>query len=121
MPAKSIAVFRGESIDLDVTVLDANGAAQDLTGTQLVFTLRDNIGDTDLVLQKTSALSAEIEILSAVDGTARIHVLASETEALAEGARVYDLWIVFDATTRQLIAGPAAFTIRRAVTTFPLS
>lgn len=116
---KDQTLFLGSSKTLRVTVYDDDGTLLDLTGSTLFFTVRDNIGAVAAEITKTSADSAEIEILTqsgATLGQADIKLVPGDTSALAVGLHYYDVWIQLAGGERHVVIQPSAFRLNQPVT-----
>ena len=96
----SYSVAKREARSLYLTVLE-NGEAADLTGATLVFEIEDT--DGEIVVQKVSTSSAQIEI---DDNVGEIKFVGGDTEDLDPGA-IYncDAWVhAADGEVHQIIA-----------------
>ena len=115
----SVEVYKGESKTLQLTILDCERNAVDLTGATLYFTVKGNLNDCKVLFQKTSAQASEILILSpATDGVAEIYISPSDTSALDAGDYKYDIWVVLSSGKQVPVIAPSLFKVIQPVTTF---
>lgn len=117
-----INMIRGDTLTLRLTVTDDDGELFDLTGSTLHFRVKDKVTDADPAdIIKSSASAAEIEILTPQTditnkGRADIKLTPADTESLAPGNYVYDVWIVLPSTAEHVVIKPSKFRIEQAVT-----
>lgn len=94
-----LSMYRGDDDDFTITALDATGAAVDLTGTTLIWTVKRSRTDPDsaAVIQKKSS-DGGITILTqsgATLGQATINLAAADTSPLTHQTMGYwDLQVV---------------------------
>ena len=99
---------RGDLETYTLTLKDAAGAALDLTGASLWFTVKRGISDADAsaVFQKT--LGTGIVVAAPLTGVAVITVLAANTAALGDAAvtLLYDVQVkLADGSTKTPLSG----------------
>lgn len=91
MSSRSLTLIRGDSRNIDVTIKDADGAAIDITGGTVFFTVNasdDPSDDTAAVITKDVTSHTD-----AANGLSRIALTASDTEVDA-GEYYYDIQYV---------------------------
>ncbi len=87
MTTQDINLFSGNTVDLIVTVTDANGVAIDLSGATISYIIVSSDGQT--LLTKTNAEAAEI---SCIVNVITIYLLPADT-ASVNGFYTHDLEI----------------------------
>lgn len=119
--SQTIEVFKGQSKTWLLTLKeDPGGGPANLTGAKLYFTVRKNISDATATFEKTSDVITEIEILvPEIDGKANVFLSPSDTNNLAVGDYVYDMWVELSSGTRHPIIDPSPFIIKTPVTIIP--
>lgn len=118
MPQSGLDLYRGSSRTMDLAVVDENGDPQDLTGSKLFFTVKLHETDELSLIQKTSDASDEIEIVSALEGLARVYIVPDDTKTLMPREYVFDVWIQLPSGSRHVVIPPSTFLVNAAVTTF---
>lgn len=99
---------RGDLETYTLTLKDAAGAALNLTGASLWFTVKRGISDADAaaVFQKT--IASGIVVAAPLTGVAVITVLPADTAALGDGplTLLYDIQVkLADGTTKTPLSG----------------
>ncbi len=119
--AQTIEVFKGQSKTWLLSVKeDPGGGPADLTGAKLYFTVRKTLDAVAAVIEKTSDVITEIEILAPeIDGQARVFLSPSDTNNLTIGDYVYDMWLELASGRRYPIIDPSPFIIKQPVTIIP--
>jgi hypothetical protein len=114
-------MYRGDSATFDVAVVDAAGAALNLTGTKLWFTVKRWISDLDsrAVVQKTSDSPGQVTLAdqTADPGKATIKVLPADTASLGADTTtlVWDVQILDSAGEMHTVAD-GSLTVKPDVT-----
>lgn len=86
-----IPIFRGEDVQLPITIVDEDDAPLDITAwSDLTFTIRRAYGEAELV-KKTTADPAEMEITDAENGELVVTLTDDDTNELTALTHVYDL------------------------------
>jgi hypothetical protein len=89
--ANEITAYRGDTINIECSVVDATGAAFDLTGyNDNYFTVKTHPDDTSYLLQKS--MGSGITVPAPLTGVIEITVDAGDTAALY-GSYYYDIEI----------------------------
>jgi len=70
---KPIAVFRGDSAEIEIVVTDADGAAIDLTNADAIFTAKEREDDEDAVIEKA------LDIYDPTHGKMKLSLATSDT------------------------------------------
>lgn len=92
-----LTIIRGDDTTINITCLDDNGAAIDITGYTIFFTVKSNINDADasaVISKQTSSHT------SPTQGRSTITLAHADTD-IAEGDYIYDF---------QLVSGSGAVT-----------
>lgn len=99
-------IFKGDSKNWEVTVKDGDGTIVDITGAEIVFTVRVNATDSTFSLQKKNLAAGgdatQISMDDPTNGIFRLHLLPSDTASLRASKYVYDF---------QLTMGTDVYTI----------
>jgi len=114
-PVNSTDVYRGMTSKFRITVTQA-GAAYDLTGATLYFTVKSDIASTSNKLQKKTG-DGITTVGDARNGQADLLLSASDTQTLDCGSYEYDV-VVEKAGERFLVIGPATLAVKQSVTRF---
>lgn len=115
-----IEIYRGTSKNFELTVCDDSGDPVNLTGARIIATVKCDVYDDKISIQKDSQVGpAEIEILTQSGdtlGQALIKFVPSDTQTLDPGEYVFDVWVVLSSGARHIVVGPDPFIIKRGVT-----
>lgn len=114
-----LSFYQGESLTLELLVRDETGAAFDLTGAAIYFTVKSSVKDETPLIQKTTADILEIEITNALAGTAEIFLQPVDTASLGCRGYFYDVWVV-SAGKRYVVIPPSQLTVQSPVLRLPL-
>ena len=71
---KSIDVFKGDSLALDISVVDADGSVVDLTDATAKFTAREQENSSSAIIEKS------LDIYDAANGKMRLTLTTSDTD-----------------------------------------
>lgn len=74
-----VTIYKNDSVDLNVTVVDSNGDPVDISGADLQFEIRNNL-ITDTIIQVFTP--SDIEITDGPSGEVTIHLSKDDTELL---------------------------------------
>lgn len=117
-PSNIIRMIQGISRTLELTVVDSEGDPVDLTGARIIMTVKDDITDEFPLIQKdTSVGIAEIEIINATAGTARIYLTYNDTQQDV-GLYVFDVWTQLASGKRYSVIDKSVLEILPSVTMF---
>lgn len=77
----TVIMTRGDTRTLELTIVDVDTHAVDLTDVYLWFTAKRSLNDTDdqAILRKTSALGGGITVTDAAGGLAKIDLVPADT------------------------------------------
>lgn len=89
----AIAMVRGSSLILTLTLKDSADDATDLTGATVRFSLKADLAAERPTLTKVSDFPDQISIASPRSGTARILLRPEDTKRLALGTYLFDVWV----------------------------
>lgn len=110
-PTVRISVRRGETVVIACTLTNSvTGAAEDITGGQVQFAASRRIG-------ATTALSRQLDIVSAAAGTLTLSFASDDSIALDVGTYICDLWYTDADGNRYPVTGLSTLTILDAVVT----
>lgn len=123
LPRNAISIIRGSSKAIELAIRK-DGAAFDLTGVALYFTVAEPRypdaaeapENPTPVIEKTS--EDGIEVTSAPYGLATITILPADTAELVPGDYLYDVWAVVQ-DAQFCVVEPTLFQIRAGVTRLP--
>jgi hypothetical protein len=90
----TFSVPLGDDVAIGLTILQASGAALDLTGGQLVFGLKKLLSDTTILLTKSSPASGIVIGSPATAGLATLTLNAADTAALGDGPYAFDVQFI---------------------------
>jgi len=115
-----IEIVRGTSKNFELSVCDDAGAFVDLTGARLIATVKCDLREDRISIQKDSQVGpAEIEIYTQTGdtlGKALIKFAPSDTQNLDPGEYIFDVWVILSSGARHIVVGPDPFIIERGVT-----
>jgi hypothetical protein len=87
-----LSMYRGDDESFDVAVVDRDGDVVDLTGADLRFTAKRDVGDLDVDAVMAKTIGAGITVTNAAGGLARIDIDAADTDTMTRGTvLVWDL------------------------------
>lgn len=114
----SFTVPRGSHKTFEIALTDYAGAAIDLTGYALYYTVKAKLSDEEPTFRKRNTVAgggdAEIELLpqsGATLGKVRLKLVPADTEDLPLDGYLGDLWIVSPVGERTPALEPQAFDI----------
>lgn len=119
-----LKITKGDNRTLKLTVVDAAGARQDLTGFKIYFTLKKRYEDVTPLISKRSAAAggdaSQIDIVvpqtGAIKGKANIYLLPADTACLELGTYVCDVVIEDLAGVRTTVVAEREVVIGPRVT-----
>jgi hypothetical protein len=114
MGDQEIEIYRGDNKTYEVTVVDADGAAFNLTGARIVFSVKSTTNDATYKFQLTSDTITEIEITDAVGGIFKVYLVPDNTNLLRPSKYVYDIEVQITGKIYTIIKDD--FQIRAEVT-----
>jgi len=94
--ADEIEMYQGNDRTIEVTLTDSDGAAFDLTGVTIYFTVRKSESDAAAVIEKSSLVATEIVIIGVATGGVFEVYLVPADSATIDGEYVYDFTLVTD-------------------------
>lgn len=115
-PKNAVSIYRGSSKTLELTVTDSSGNPVDLTGAEIVFTVKCVEKDENPLLQKKSTDPLQIDIFYAIGGKARILLSPQDTARLSPATYRFDVWVTLSTGKRYVVIPPSDFIVERAVT-----
>ena len=119
-PVNTLTFTRGTSKTLELTVTDAAGTIVDLSGSKVVFTLKDDAYNPLPLVQKTTDDPTQAELTEPRLGKARIYLSPADTQNLDPVTYVYDVWVVLGSGKRYAVIAPTDLTLTMGVTMLPL-
>jgi hypothetical protein len=114
-----VEVVASEDQTFRLTVTDEVGAAEDLTGRTLRFTVREKGAHVDptALISKTSAVAGEIDIVPpASNGLADVTLVPGDTSSLRPKDYLYDVWLIEGTGEQYNIISSTKFTIKQRIT-----
>lgn len=116
----SISIVQGSSKTLELCVVDEDGNPVDLTGATIYFCVAQCDG-ADPVIEKSSAVLTEIEILDQVTytGKARIYLDPADTATLDPGDYLFDVWVELASGKRYPVISRGTLTIINSICQIP--
>jgi hypothetical protein len=108
---QTFSVPLGDDVAIGLTILQASGAALDLTGGQLVFGLKKLLSDTAVLLTKSSPASG-IVITNAVGGLATLTLNAADTANLSDGPYAFDVQFISASGKKSTVITGTLFLIQ---------
>lgn len=88
MTQQNIEIYRGDNRTFLVAVKDGDGAVVDITGASIKFSVKEEISDTDYVIQKT--VGSGITITGAANGIYEVYLVPADTQNIDVGVYEYD-------------------------------
>jgi hypothetical protein len=123
-PKNTLSLYRGTSktLKLRVTSKSSTGTLVpvDLTGSKLYFTVKVKICDSLPLIQKTSDIGGDIDIVEPRSGIAHIYLSPVDTYQDTKRQYVYDVWVVLTSGKRYPVIPPTVLEVLPAVTDIPL-
>ncbi len=120
LPENAVAVYRGMSKTFELTVKDATGAAIDLTGSSIYFTVKKSLKDPLPLIQKSAVSALQIELTAPRSGGASIYLDPSDTQSMDSGNYVFDVIAILANGKRYVVIPPSVFIIESTVTSVPI-
>lgn len=117
-PENGIAIYKGASKTLKLSVVDAAGKPVAINGALIIFTIKRDIKDPQPLLQKKSTDATQVLITAPDVGLAEIYLLPSDTQTWDVRVYTFDVWIQLASGARYVIVPPSDFKVERGVTTF---
>lgn len=109
---KPIRIPAGEDRTYNLTIVDGEGEALDVTGATILVNVRKNTSDGDIVITRQATL-----VLPYSAGTATLDIVAADTIDLAPASKyIYDVWLTDSDGDRARIIEPSPFTVEPAIT-----
>jgi len=105
-----ISITRGEDVTLSGTVTDQDGAAVDISGDSMVFTIKNSLTDADAdAVKQINATNL------GADGTFDVPIADTDTKNIDLRPRWYDLEITHSTGTKATVSR-GRFTLKPDVT-----
>ena len=120
LPENAVTIIRGTSKTLELLVTDSVGKAVDLTGAKIVLSVKENLGDTNPLIQKSSDVSMQAQVTAPRLGKAQIYLVPADTQTLSIKQYVFDVWAIFAGGKRFAVVPPSIFEIQAGVTILAL-
>lgn len=114
--ANSVSIYRGSSKTLELTVTDSSGNPVDLTGSEIVLTVKCDLKDENPEFQKRSTDPLQIDIYYPKGGKARIFLSPTDTSRLKPATYKFDVWVTLSTGKRYVVIPPSDFIVSRSVT-----
>lgn len=118
VPENALSVVRGSSRTLTLMVTDPanNGAALNITGAMIYFTVKKRLTDALPLIQKTGILAQEIDLIEPRAGHAEIYLVPADTQHLDPGLYVFDVWVILANGKHVPVIEPSTFEVLPTVT-----
>ena len=100
-----MTLYKNKTKTFQTTILDSAGAAQDLTGFKLIFTVRPSVDDV-----ATAIISKEAVIATPASGIGVFTLTPSDTNVTL-GNYVYDIQLTNESDESVMIVNPTALEI----------
>lgn len=85
-----MAIYQGTKFEANFTLTDGDGDALNISGWTFEAHFRDDLDDTETLVELTSA-AEDFEILSAADGRLQMTIAAADTADFPLGKVVFDV------------------------------
>lgn len=115
-PKNGLIVIRGTSKTYTLTVTDASSKPVNLTGARVVFTVKQRLSDTQVVMQKTTDDPTQAVVTKPFAGEAEIYLTPADTKNLSPKQYVFDVWVVLTSGKRYAVIPPSTFELQAGVT-----
>jgi hypothetical protein len=116
-PENEIEIYRGSSKTYELTVVDAESEAVDLTSARIVLSVKCALDDQAPLIQKDSNVgAAEVDITHPKEGIAEIKFVPGDTHTMDVGEYIFDVWVVLASGTRGPVILPSPFKVVAGVT-----
>lgn len=109
-----IEIAQGSDFILDVTAVDENEVAFDLTGSTMTMEVKKRHQDSTALFTKSNGTG--VTFTDAVNGIAEIQIDPADTSGLDPGDFEYDIWLESGAIGKQQVVEVAQFKVRARVT-----
>lgn len=139
LPVNSISVIRGVSKTLQVRVTSApgehsgppesygnpndfprpHGKPVDLTGSRMIFSVKEFLEAPQPLIQKDSNNASEILFTNALCGIAQIYLVPQDTQFLDPLDFIYDVWLILPSGARYAVIPPSILQVKSGVTFVP--
>lgn len=117
LPDNAITIVRGSSKTLELAVTDLQDKVVNLTGASIYFTVRERLNAPNPLIYKSTGNVAEIEVIDATGGKAKIYISYMDTMNLeAPKQYVFDVWVVLSSGKRYPVVQPSVFEVVPGVT-----
>lgn len=115
---QSFQINRQRGVDqvVDLALVVSDGTPVDITGADVVETVRNGAGET--VLQKTAA-AGQIRLTDPVNGRYRIRFDANDVDALVDGTYIHDVLITLVSGVKISAVPPSFFLVSSGGVTAP--
>lgn len=118
-PTVKMEIIKGASKTLEVTVVDKDGVAVDITSATIYFTVKESTDATETKIAKTTAVPSQISITDPTNGKFRVYLVPSDTSTLEVMTYVCDIWVVPTSGKHYPIISPSEFEVKPRVTDVP--
>lgn len=119
LPKNAVCITRGTSKTFQITVTDGSNRAVDLTGSRVLFSVKQALADSRPLIQKDSNFGSQILITNPRCGIAQIYVTPADTQFLDPEDYLYDVWVVLTGGNRYAVIPTSIFQVQPGVTLIP--
>lgn len=106
----TIKLYRGDNYSYQITALDEDSAAINLTGASITFSVKTDVGAGSYSFQCTTA-GGDVVLVTPASGIFRVDIAPADTQSLAPGDYVWDAQIT--------LSGGEVYTVPRTATGDP--
>lgn len=116
-PKNALKIIRGTSKTYELRVQTELGYPVNLTGSRVIFSVKECPCDEHCLIQKDSARGAtQVAIISPKGGIAQIYLDPVDTQTMSVGEYVFDAWVVLATGKRYAVIPPTTLEIEAGVT-----
>lgn len=95
--ANEITMYKGDNYTAEVTVVDENGSAVNITGSGVIFTVRPSLDSADITFQRKNLAAGgdatQIEMTDPANGVFKLYIVPANTSGITSKTYVYDFQV----------------------------
>ena len=99
---QDFAIYIGNTRNLDISVVDDDGDAKNITGATITWTLERRAGETPLI---TKTVDSGITIIDGAGGVFRVALSTTDTDGLAAGTHYHEAEVTLGSDVGHVTTG----------------
>ncbi len=117
-----IEIVRGSSKTIELSVVDLDDKAVDITGARIILSVKRLLNDPVPLIQKSTDNPVQALITVPKGGKAEIYLKPADTHNLDPAIDyLYDLWVVQASGDRFVVVPLSTFRVQDSITRVPLT